>query len=257
MATNSEISSVNNPFFDQIDDFLFGRLNSEEKERFSLYLNENPELKEEVDFRHLMIKGIKQNEDLKLKQALTAHRRFEDNRRLTNSMWIRIAWSSAAAILVFFVYLQIFNNNTKTLAESQQGFISRYAPVPENYLSPKTRGISKETIIYSAMSYYDLHQFEMVHRMLLPLAEKGELNENELFYYAFSLMMDRKFSQALEVFSSITQEDFIFKDYIPIYKSLIYLELDEKAKGVDLLKPIASSEGKFHQLSKQILKDIQ
>lgn len=257
MESHKKNNQEDNSFFEQIDNYLLEKLNQAESQRFEQELAKNDLLREEVGFRRLLIKGIHLQENNRLKQELKKSGERLSTLGQKNKLWIRIAFSSAAALVLLFSYLQLIQNENNAKSQVKQNFIAAYASLPSNHLSPRTRSVEKQTVITTAMEYYDNRQFEMLHRLLAPLAENGELNENESFYYSLSLMMDDRLIQALEGFSGMNNSEFYFSDYVSFYRALIYLELEQTEKGNNLLDSIAASGGKFHDLSKQILKEIR
>jgi tetratricopeptide (TPR) repeat protein len=245
-----------------IDDYLLGRLNSDETIEVEKKIATDHEFAKVVEEYRKIINLISVHEDNRLRRKFAdLEEKNKVNKEVKRVLMVRVLSAAAAIAVLLISYFAFFNPgdnefSSKELA-SNLPFVHEYFEPPINYFIQRSRGRSVESKISDAMLLYDAGQYKQAAKIFDDLLLTETENFNILFYGGVSYLMSNQPEKALECFMKTETKENNFDQELQWYKSLIYLDTGDDEKAKTILLEIINSGSKYQKNAKEILETIK
>lgn len=233
---------------DRIDDYLRGR--STDPAQFERDLEQNPQLREEMEATRLALDAIAVGEDQKLKDRLrkleselstAAPNQDRGGARIVQlkprkqKRWLPYAAAAAALILLFAGYflLRPANLTGPQLAEAS------FTPY-DNIAYTITKGGGEQDNRAAAYIAYEGDDYPAATAAFQQLASEEPADR---FYLGQSLLAQQDYATALPIFQDLSEmTDFNLAEEASYYHAIALVGLDRREEAASLLKPIANDD---------------
>jgi hypothetical protein len=235
----------------KIDNYLLGKMSSEEKNAFEQEINQNQDLQKEVEAQRLAHKVIKADVNNLLQDRMNQwEKKAQSQSRIRRLSIIAVSVAAAAVILFLLMptqsaHLQLYQQHYEPVADfltpeldgliASQGFVQGRAeqlkelkeginfyhqgqaqkaiPILDKYLSSGLNVKTKEVQLYLALSYLATQQSPQAIPLLSALSQDTAFAQatTARWYHALALVQDNQLAEAKEVLESL-QEDSTFDE---------------------------------------------
>lgn len=248
--------SNNNNNFDKIDDFIMGKLESEELKSFEFELSNNDALSAAVTQQRKLFDGIRNAgrrefvADLKVihEKVVTEKKRTA---KIINFNWRQLL-VVASTMCILLVSWWLF---TDTSSDAQSIFADNYEPFA---LNQNLRNFGQEEEMIQAAEYYRNKNYNES----LPLLQKIDSNESSSsikMAIAISYFENKDTEKALEILNDIiVSKDPFLSDLAHWYSALFKLQNRQNEEAKSHLEYLSSSLDKDKHLdAKKILEKLR
>ena len=247
---------------DDIERYLFGAMDAQEKESFEKVLKEDDALAAELDLHQDTVEGIRLDGSQSLKAQLQAveaglatqrdtppaakERRLGRRPLMT---WLAIAASLVLVILLG--YLALPGPGPEAI------YLAYYQPYP-NLINPAQRSteIQEETVLDQALRAYDNQQYPQA----LALFERAGVPDDPgyTFYRGASYLGNGQPKQAIPLLEQVAQQpESLFYRPALWYSALAYLNVENSEAARPYLKQLAGAEGDYAREAREILDELE
>lgn len=246
---------------DDLERYLLGTMNQQEKQAFEKQLRTDSALADELALYRDTVGGIQLNGSQSLKEqlqeveaGLSRHSvsRTLDNQRAPRKplmTWLAIAASLLAVVLLGYLVLPG--------PGPEDVYVAYYQPYP-NLINPAQRSaeIKEETVLERAMRAYDSQQYVQA----LALFEQGNAfsNPGYTFYYAASHLGLNQPQKAIPLLERVVQnQGSLFYEPALWYLALAHLKENDAATAIPYLEKAAANDGDYAREAQEILEELQ
>ena len=246
---------------DEIERYLFGIMDAQERRSFEERLREDEVLATELELHQDTVEGIRLDGSHSLKEQLQAveaglsgqdtpppeHKKEAPQRRL-------IAWLAIAASLLMVLllgYLVLPGPSPKEM------YVAYYQPYP-NLINPSQRSaeVQEEGVLEQALRAYDDQQYDRA----LALFERGKAQSRieYTFYHAASYLGAHQPSAAIPLLERVTEyPNNLFYRPALWYLALAHLDTDAASAAVPYLKELSTTEGDYTREAREMLDKLE
>jgi tetratricopeptide (TPR) repeat protein len=236
-----------------IDKQILGTISSDEAKKLELSIEQNPELKKDIELRRDLAKSLQYMEQETLKTMLEKIHQEEIVTKGGTGFkpWIIYALVSFLLLLAGVSYL-LLSKPSKT-EQGPQYFAQNYSTyIP----SIGERGADEESEL-AFLSYYQEKKYDKVLDLIKD--ETEALTAEEQLMAGISALETEQVDLAIQYFDSIIEsEDYFFVDHAAWYKALALLKKNDLPAAMPLLEGLTQSPSKDHyQEAQKLLNQIQ
>jgi len=213
-----------------IDNYLLGKLTSEERELIEQQLQTDPQFKEQFSDRKLLHRAFVWRERKKVLDKVRSHTATKNQSTQIlfkpNSVWY---WAAAAVILLGLSVVLYLTTKSST---SDKLFSAHYEPFNRlDYPKPRS-GSYHELALSGAAENYRNEEYAKV----LNTVEDLDQDNDVLFLKGLALLGLGQYEDAINAFKNISQ-DFRNIDAVHWYSALSYLGINDRTNAkTSLLK---------------------
>lgn len=234
--------------------YLEGELNDEQSKAFEKEMDNNKELREDVELcKDVDVFLEKKAEFEKLRQQVIQMHDNHEKEFGGKSIRLKyLKYSAVAASVVLIIgtiwFLTLFNNSTDSLYK--QNFT---AWQPKNI----TRGLNANETLLKWYELYSISDYYAVAETYKMLRESDMSNPQIALMYSCALMQQNNFEKAVEVLNSIdVTNSALLKAEYNWYTGLCYLKLDDSDNAQTFLKKLAGNK-KYGEAASALLSEIE
>ena len=237
----------------QIDDFLLGRMEGSELERFNKKISLDKEFADRVKARQEIVRYIDLLGDLEMKKRVKNLHQKEINKlpKPTNGFRIIPFLKYAAAIALILVAGYWFLLQPPSGADIYQEHYQAYA------LNFGERSNATQDITFTAGQFYQ----DGIYTKALDLFQtipKDSVSAKITLAKGICFLETNQLDEAAQSFQTlIDQQDIIYEDHARWYLALTFLKEEKIDQAKNLLRQIAEKERSFKQdEAKAVLKSL-
>lgn len=231
-----------------LDKYFEKGLSANERKQLTEMLENDPELKKELDFRKRLQGAIHQRERRDLKLFVKGFENNRSNRRY-------LLYGGVALVLIFIGL--VFVRPLFLKPDPEALYLSYFEPFP-NMIAPDVRSSETPVDTEEAFRLYDTGRYELAARRFHTLALTG--TEDYLpFYEGISQLAAGNASATIALWEKI-----IFKDeavpmetYRRWYLALAYLKTGQKEKAVKELDQLSRHANPQQAAAFRLLKELR
>ena len=156
-----------------------------------------------------------------------------------------------AAVLVMGILsvLSVFNRSPRS---EERMFAAYYKPYPNNI--PLLRGEGTDSLLQSAMSAYEIKDYDNATRLLQALLAGGQENVAARFYLGNALLSLDQPALAVKHFQQVLlREDSKLQEQAEWYMALAYLKMKEPDRAKSILAEVKAKRGIYMKQSTELL----
>lgn len=231
-----------------IDLYLMNRLSEREKKEFEEKLENDKDLREDLDRRGIIISGIQAGLNRELKDILAR----EESKLSKNSRVIRLRFVSgiAAGLAVLVASYFMFLNHGP---DDKEIYFQYYKPYP-NIESPLERTDAQTA---DPFQLYETGRYQSAIEGFSALLKADDKNTAAMFYKGLSHMELGQQQQASVYFRQIIgQDENTYNIPSRWYLSLCYISLDDREDALKILAGLAEGQGKFAKDAGKLMKEL-
>lgn len=237
---------------DLIEHYLDGSLSETERLAFEERVNNEVELRAQVEEMKVIREGIvraSRKEVLKSLQALEATLPAVEAPviPLWRNTWLQVA----AGISLLAVCAYLLWPRTQ---ESAQLFAEYFEPYP-NIIMPTVRGVVENDSTVKAQAYraYDQQNYAEAIRLFEAVQQK---DEGVLLYLGNSYLASGQPEKALPLLEKVLNNYDAFDEQAEWYVAVSYLKLEERDKAREALKKVVARESSYKSKAQLILEKL-
>lgn len=230
----------------QIDTYLSGSMTSEEEKAFELALENDPELRKDVDLQKKTFALLEAAAFIETKDKIRAI-----NQQKSTGSFGGILLKVAAVLLVLVIPTYFLLNNQ---FNDEHLFADYSEPYPDRIT---TMGSSDKTKLTEAMSAYNKREYTEAAKLFKVIRLNGSENDKVILYEAVSLTYSDQAKEAvdlLEIAMKPKSANFISLEWQMVL-SLLANNQGDDAKNV-LVKFLERNDGYQQEKAEALLKDL-
>ena len=244
-----------------IEDYIDDELQGELREEFLAELNENTDLKPEVNMRSDVNQAIGGKDILLLRDKLKSARESAENTEIksivpNNTVKLLAAWKRVAVVIILLLGIAgLYNIGFNSTDKMYHSYYESPSWSPERSSAHNNHNYIKEANIYYQQGDYE---------RALPIYDLGLKNVNEKekfvfhFYKGASLQNMQLFEEAIPEYNRVIEQgDNYFIEEAEWYKSLCYLELGDRKMARQNLEAVVEKNGYYKKDAKSILRYLK
>lgn len=239
-----------------IERYISFEMTGSERQWFIKEMEDNPDLKLEVDLRKKSDEILKRQSVMSLRIKLSE---LENNRREKEKAAVikRLSLLKYVAVfagIVIITSLILFTGKTLTSEEIVNQFYQAYeAPSVQRSSSTDT---NSEYIL--GLKYYNAQDYRSAASQFAKVLEKNPNDMQIHLLSGVSKMEDKKYNDAKRSFTTVIDDkDNLFIESAKWYLALCYLKTEENTKATELLVSIKDEGGLYRREAKKILRKIK
>lgn len=236
-----------------IDAYLLGQLSPEERKAFEEAMNQHETLRQQVDEHRLLIEGIEQAGNERVKARFQQLERSKPYRR---NIRFRMA---VAASLIVLVVAGIFLFNALNRTDAQQIFASHFDPYP--VIEQGTiRGTNDGSELVQGLQAYEQGQYATAIDLLVPFQSANPHQTIVQFYLGLSYLANNQAERAVVVLRPLADNsDFALSEQATWYLGLAYLKTGATAKSTAIFDQLQkeSNDPAIQNMANRILSDLE
>ncbi len=243
-------------FADQIDRYIDGMLDEDEKLSLENEMSLDPAFEEEVRKQILMIRGIKRYGRAALAEKIAGWEeeiQKEDGHRILPAKRIQV-WYYAAAVVAFLIVISAslyFINWSGT----NDSLYARYYS-PYEFSGIQTRGTESSIKTYNdIMSNYESGNYEQALNLIHTLSPEANTPEL-LFLSGNAYQASGRIKEAMDIYLQLADKESVFKSGAQWYLSLCFLALDQKYEAAEVLKDLSGTASSYASRAESLLSKI-
>lgn len=238
------------PDYDKISRYVDGEMNAEELQVFEQAMQQDSELKKEVELyievqETLKMKLVPDEEEQALKNSLEQMQKdyFQSRGKIINMK--RYRWWAASAAAVFIAIM--------LWAPWKTNLYRQYAAIE---MAPvEVRGTTSDSLIQKATENFNVGQYADAIPTFESLLRLDPGNAYIRFYYAISLLETKNIEKSRKELSLLYEGNSVFRYDAAFYIALSYLKEKNKSGCIEWLNKIpsdASIYGKAQALLRKL-----
>ncbi len=244
--------------FEIIDKYLNHELNEKELRDFQKWLENDPDLKKDIELHKEINKAILEKDVMGLRAKIQKIHKEEmkvvaDKRRktitlFTSKTYVRTGIAAAITIALIITGVFLFNNN-KDL--DQNTVFSEYYQPEEAITIVRSGDATNNQTLREAMLAYQKNDYQTA----IELFQKNPNNNLAKFYLGLSYLETSKIEDAKNLFQQIIEHnDNLFIESANWYLGLCHLKLQDTEKAKETFSRISKSNSIYQDKARQILK---
>ena len=238
------MTSQEEKYWDQLEDYFYNRLTAEEVTEFESWLNTNYDAQQTLDGFKALQKKFPNEDDKKAffqKQSNTTLSKLNIGKKKPIYLYIAASLTAIVAVVAWFV-LDKTNLSAETL-------LAQYSE--EHYSAPF---ITRDEV--SSPNWVSLYNNKEHAQVIKILNGKTDLEIKEAFYLSLSYFYTNQFSVAIDLLQPIANSENIFNEQARWYMSLAYLNMVNKNEAKKLLIRINKTKGYKYKEAEKLLQSM-
>lgn len=243
-----------------IERYLAGEMDEAEKKWFHKEIEDNENLRREVELRKRTDLILKEQDvmDLRMKLKSIEKSRMEasalEKPPAPKSRHLNMKYAAVVASFVIIGSFALFHNGKLTNDAIIEQYYKSYDAVTYS-----RSGESAENADYNlALEYYKIHDYRNAAVYFSKVLEDEPDNMQTALLNGISNFENRNYPVAEGSFVKVIKDDNnLYIDYAQWYLALCYIQTNEKKKAVTQLTLIAKSEGIYKKDARKILRQLK
>lgn len=232
-----------------IDRFIQNEMTASEREKFSLLLEEDEKLREQVAIRYSLSEGMLQAAEQKARQAL--------ERPVRQNRYKIVQWAAIAFVILTVGGGAWFGNSP---AYSSQDVYLHYFTIPVIERARGGNGLKEEVAIVNdqIISWYEAENYTNIVELFGKTDSRMMLNDlpdYALLYIGISLLEQNNANEALSVFSQINSPE--YQEEVDWLLLCCYLNGNERQKAIEQAIKIETNGGEYAHAANLIRDDLK
>lgn len=230
---------------EDINNYLHGRLSEEDRVLFEKEMVNDLSLRNQVLEIETIINGVKESERQELKERLKVLKNSTES--INNKKKIKklkpyyLLVAAASVIGIIMLTNSVFFNTNKSTDELYADYFKIYP----NTMQPVIRDANSIDPTTKAFIAYEAGNFKEAS-ILFSESVKVETNSDLSFYYAMSLLNERKYNKSLVILNNLISDNkssYILEIYW--YSALLEFKIGNKEKAIELLDLLITLKSDF------------
>jgi hypothetical protein len=241
-----------------IEDFVEGELDQTLLDEFNTELEENSDLKAEVELRRQVNEALGEQDILKLRAALKDTKELAESnkvRKIIPDVPLRLRKFmrvSVAVVILFIAVAGVFNSGYLSVQKTYDKFFELPNWSAERSVSTNV------TLLQEAQRTFAKGNYAGVIKLLENRAEATENNPVFRFYAGASLQKMDKLKEAIADYTRVINHgDNLFVEEAEWYRSLCYMKLGKKYEAKQELLAVIKRKGYFEHNAKAVLRRLR
>lgn len=241
---NTDYSNI-----EKIEAFINGQMTEEELVSFKLAMEQNEELREQVDLQRDVERVLADRESLELKkQLMDIAKEIPEEPKMGVSRYLYL--SIAATIVLFIAFVFVLRNNTKTESELFQEYYTQYPA------TSTLRGETVETTFEQAMKLYDGGMYLQAIDAFQSEFAKDTANHLILIYLGNCYLKTQKWNNAEKTLQNIPGDSrYIYDAYW--FRALSNLREKQYEPAKDLLQQLITANSIYKKKASELLSELE
>ena len=239
-----------------IERYNAGEMSDAEKQWFRKELDGNEKLRNEVNLRKRTDEVLKNHDIISLRNKLTS---IENNRREVNKPVKKSkkpAYLKYAAVIAGLVLIGVLTMFSGKKLSSEE-IMNRYYKVYEPPTSQRSVQSETDADFTLALEFYNTRDYEKAAILFNKVLKRKPNDMQTVLLTGVANFEDKKYPEAkLSFYRVIDNKENLYIDQAQWYLALCYLNTDEKAKALQLLKTIGKEGGIFKNEAKKIIRGL-
>ena len=227
-----------------------------ERQWFIKEMEDNPDLKLEVDLRKKSDEILKKQSvmSLRIKLSELEDKRRQKERAAVVKKMALLKYVAAFGGVVLITSLILFSGKTLTSEDIVNQFYQAYeAPSVQRSSSTDT---NSDYIL--GLKYYNAQDYRNAASQFSKVLEKNPNDMQTHLLSGVSKMEEKKYNDAKRSFTTVIDDkDNLFIESAKWYLALCYLKTEENTKASELLDSIRKEGGLYRREAKKILRKIK
>lgn len=221
--------------YDEIDNFLEGKLQGEELEKFTEKLNHNKEFAELVSSYVETKHGVMYANRLSIKKKLELLDQDQPKDKASFRIW-KIAASVAVLMILSFTAWYIY-----TPSNQEQIFIANYQPLSQIEIPTSRTETEDDDFLKKAFIAYQTKDFEGAETYLNKVSRERTYNSYADFIKGLVQMETKNYKSAIDLFNKSLQVKVPISKDVRWYLGLCYIKLNQTKKARIELERLSNS----------------
>lgn len=221
-----------------IQNYIANRLSEDEKTQFEALLKTDKELQELYETHVTMAAAFKLSKTNEIKQRLQQLDSATETPKTKGFIQKNLSKIAIAAVFVLGIFFAVNQFTAK------EDFFNSYFEVCPNTYLPVTRGTTTQNELIEGFRAYESKNYEKAAAIFNDILKESD-DTTTRFYYAMSLLNQKKFDLALAELNAIQAIAFDYKVESLWYAALIELKNGNEDKAAKHLKAIQNLNSDF------------
>ncbi|HUH74387.1 MAG TPA: hypothetical protein VLZ75_08250 [Chitinophagales bacterium] len=218
------------------------QLDAEEQKIFDLWMLEDIDFKNQVEFEKATQEAIKRNERDDLKRFLQGLDIPKQNKTFQ--------WIAIAASFIGIVLISIFSIYYYSSTDSSNLYAEYFQPYP-NEVVPLVRGQVESSTELKAFNAYELENYELSANLFENIKE-----DYALLYAGISNLELNQNQKAITQLQTLSLQNGKYQEPAEWYLALAYLKNKENKKAKGILKLIVQNHQQFSEQASELLERL-
>jgi len=236
-----------------IDKYITGKLEDTELWEFKLDMENDAELKKEVQLRKEIYNTISNSEKIELLKTIQNINTKKERRTLKINIYSRQVQAIAASIIILIsIGTGILTNQVGSDLNSE--LYTEYCIDEGSLITTRSDKPVDNSAVVDGIKLYDSQEYEKA----LALLEANPDNVTARLYSGLAYMKLEMFNKAVDQFNYIlNHNDNIFIDQAEWNLGLSYLASDKTNKASEIFAKIAAEDGAYSNRASEIIKKLE
>ncbi|MCC5930411.1 MAG: hypothetical protein JJU28_14280 [Cyclobacteriaceae bacterium] len=239
-----------NEEYQRLEDYLMGRLDTEEHRQMEEMLQEDQRLAREAEQLQVLFQGISMSGRRELKSRLQSIEKTCEKKDVVKIIsWRTYGIAATIVLLLAGGLLFLFYNNEPDLNVW-------YQPYPVLDQAIMRSGANEPDALQDALQMYETGNYLMAAESLQKLQVDEEKKEIVQFYLASAWQAGHEAEKALPLYKEITENGKIFRHQAQWYLSLCYIQLGKTGEAENELKKLSSGTSSYASKAAELLESL-
>jgi tetratricopeptide (TPR) repeat protein len=244
-------------FSEMIDQYLAGKLNTDELAAFNKLLAEHPELEDEIRVHRQLRNAVKAYDEIELRRKLRIiHKNYMAQQKPVLTRLL-VRWSKVAAVVVLIIasaivfYAKLINHSYT----NNELFAMYYKPYEIQVFRSATTEENK--LFNEAVEKYYNRDFEQAIILFEKVIDTDQERMDANLMSGISKIEIKRYSEANRNFQKIiNHRDNLYLEHAEWYLGLCYLMTNDNEKAKEQFMKIVKREGYYSKDARKILKKM-
>ncbi len=238
--------------FEEIENYLAGEMNADEKKAFESALEANQTLvaalKSQKESHGLVEMYARTAIQSKVKSIYDA-KKSEESKRNSGFSVMKIAASLALLLVAgtLYFYFGSMYNPSYLANEAFEPYPNRFRTLGENDNSDFMKGLDA----------YDEQDYGQAIALLSKIEPENEKYIDAQFYLGVANLGSEQYQNALAPLKFVVTSESLYEGSANWYLCLVYLQLDQEENAKDILRSIAAKGGKKSKVAQELLDKLE
>lgn len=241
-----------------IDEFLNNKLSNLEKQSFLQEMENNAELKAEVELMEELNAAIQHKGNLKLKEQLGfIQNDYLKNQKQSSKVDLKniLLGILAIASLCFIAYLISSKFFKKANDQPKNLYAAYYKPYEASFDSRSSLELSHAM----ASKYYDSEQYPQAIKYLQEIIANNPNNYDAKLALGNSYLNTKQHDSSIKILNEMIKDpDHLFADQARWFLAMNYLKMNDHQKCIQLIKPLVEDQyADYHKEANSLLSKLK
>jgi tetratricopeptide (TPR) repeat protein len=240
-----------------IERYIAGEMGEDEKLWFGKELENNENLRKEIDLRKKTDLVLKNREMITLRNKLSEIEKRRKDADVTISKPVRPVYLRYAALITALAVIGsvIFFTGQNTGSDEVIGRIYKGYEPPASQRSGQSAANADFTL---ALEFYNTNDYENAARFFSKVVESNPKDMQSVLLKGVSNFEDQKYPEAKISFTTVIDDNNnLYIETARWYLALCYIKTNEKEKAVSQLQSITNDNGIYSKDARKILRKLK